>query len=169
MVGRRTALSAASVTLAVTALVVLGYLYALGPFAPTGDYDWATVTVIDENGETLATVDVRIADTTSKRYTGLSETESLDADEGMLFIHDREGRHAYVMRGMDFPLDIVFVDANGTVTRVHHASLPPPGTSGEELTRYPGRGKYVLELPYGYTNRTGISVGDRVVVPSEYR
>ena len=128
---------------------------------PSDGYDRTTVTFVDENGTELATVRVRIADTLMKRYTGLSNTESLDSGEGMLFVHDSEGEHAYVMRDMDFPLDVIFVDASGTVTTVHHAPLP----SGDgALKRYRGRGKYVVEVPMGYTNETGIEVGDRMVV-----
>ena len=136
---------------------------------PTGEYDRTTVTAVDgESGEELATVQVRIADTQGKRYTGLSDTESLGANEGMLFVHDTEDEYAYVMREMAFPLDIVFVDADGTVTRIHHAELPPEGTSGDDLTRYPGRGKYILEVPYGYTDDNGIEVGDRLRIPEPW-
>ena len=127
-----------------------------------------TVTVTDEDGTRLATVSVRVADTTLERYTGLSETESLADGEGMLFVHEEPGTYAYVMRDMAFPIDIVFVSADGVVTRVHHAPLPPPETPNSELTRYRGEGKYVLEVPYGYTNRTGIAPGDRVAIPQGY-
>lgn len=142
-----------------------GGLFALDAgLLDTGSYERATVSVADENGDRLATVDVRVADSYQKRYTGLSNTSSLDADEGMLFVHDQPGTHAYVMRDMAFPLDILFVAPNGTVTEIHHARLPPAGTSDSELTRYRGTGKYVLEVPYGYTNETGISVGDTVEI-----
>jgi len=40
----------------------------------------------------------------------------------MLFVHDETGKHAYVMRGMSFGLDIVFVAPNGTVTEIHEAA-----------------------------------------------
>ncbi|MFC6723812.1 DUF192 domain-containing protein [Halobium palmae] len=130
-----------------------------------GQYDRTTVTAVDDNGTELATVEVRVADTFEKRYTGLSDTASLDDGEGMLFVHPNGGTHAYVMREMAFPLDIVFVAENGTVTAIHRAPLPPEGTSEGDLTRYRGRGTYVLEVPMGYTNRTGIDVGDRLVVP----
>ena len=129
----------------------------------SGAYDRATVTVADEDGSQLATVDVRVADTYQKRYTGLSNTSSLGNDEGMLFVHDQSDTHAYVMRDMAFPLDIVFVGPNGTVTKIHHAQLPSADDGGE-LTRYRGTGQYVLEVPYGYTNETGISVGDTVEI-----
>jgi hypothetical protein len=65
------------------------------------------------------------------------------------------------MRDMDFPLDILFVAENGTVTRIHHAELEPNASEGG-LTRYRGVGKYVLEVPYGYTNETGVEEGDTV-------
>lgn len=129
------------------------------------EYDRATVALVDASGAQLAEVDVRIADTPEKRYLGLSATESLGPREGMLFVHDAEGQYAYVMRDMAFPLDIVFIAPDGTVTTIHHAPLPPEGTSNSELTRYRGTGRYVLELPRGTVNETGLSEGDRVVIP----
>ncbi|MBB6646438.1 DUF192 domain-containing protein [Halobellus ruber] len=168
MIDRRRLATAAFVVVAV--LVAGAVVVATNPgLVPTGEYDRTTVTAVDgESGETLATVRVRVADTQSKRYTGLSDTESLGENEGMLFVHDREGEYAYVMREMAFPLDIVFVAADGTVTRIHHAELPPEGTSGADLTRYPGRGKYVLEVPYRYTDDRGIEVGDRLRIPAPW-
>ena len=158
----------AAVAVAVLAVAVLAVVTNPG-LLPAGEYDRTTVTAVDaDTGETLATVEVRIADTRSKRYTGLSDTDSLGANEGMLFVHDREDDYAYVMREMAFPLDIVFVDADGTVTRIHHADLPPAGTDGDDLTRYAGRGKYVLEVPQGYTDDRGIEVGDRLRIPAPW-
>jgi len=168
MIDRRRLATAAVAIVAV--LAVGAVVVASNPgLLPTGDYDRTTVTAVDaDSGEELATVEVRIADTQQKRYTGLSDTESLGENEGMLFVHDAEGEYAYVMREMAFPLDIVFVDAEGTVTRIHHAELPEEGTSGSDLTRYPGRGKYVLEVPHGYTDDRGIEVGDRLRIPEPW-
>ncbi|MBX0295407.1 DUF192 domain-containing protein [Haloarcula nitratireducens] len=122
-----------------------------------------TVAAHSDGGEQLATVEVRISNTTAQRYTGLSNTTSLGPNEGMLFVHEEEGTYGYVMREMDFPLDIIFIDANGTITTIHHAPLPPEGT--DNLKEYRGRGKYVLEVNRGWANRTGVSVGDRVELP----
>lgn len=143
-----------------TILIVVG-----NPFAGVdSDYEWTTVTIEDEDGTHLATVDVRIADTVEKRRLGLSNTSSLPDGEGMLFVHDEPGEYVYVMRRMDFPLDIVFIDADGTITTIHHAPVPEeiPGGDG----RFPGQGKYVLEVPRGYTNATGVDLGDRVTIPA---
>jgi uncharacterized membrane protein (UPF0127 family) len=155
------------VVVAVSILVVLagvGYVVAGTFLTSASDYDRTTVTINDADGSELATVEVRVADTYRKRVTGLSNTASLDDGEGMLFVHDRAGVQAYVMRDMAFPIDILFVAPNGTITTIHHAELPPPDTPNSELTRYRGYGSYVLEVPYGFTNRTGVEVGDRLVV-----
>jgi len=158
------------VTLVALGLVVLAIgFWALSPTGPLGgllhplDYDQSTVTLADENGTELATVDVRVADTERERYVGLSKTDSLAAGDGMLFVFPESDRHEFVMRDMDFPLDIVFVAPNGTITTIRHA--PVPGDASGDGS-YPGTGQYVLEVPRGYTNATGIEVGDRVVVPS---
>jgi uncharacterized membrane protein (UPF0127 family) len=128
------------------------------PFA----YDHTTVTVVDaETGTELGTVEAAIADTYRKKYTGLSKTESLPADRGMLFPYDSEGDHTYVMREMDFGIDIVYVGANGTITKIHHAPEPPEGEDGENY-RYPGTGQYVLEVNYEWTTEHDVTEGDTV-------
>jgi len=123
-----------------------------------------TEVVACSDSRQLATVEVRIANTTAQRYTGLSDTESLAPNEGMLFVHEEEDTYSYVMRDMSFALDIIFIDANGTVTTIHHADPPPEGESYSE--RYSGQGLYVLEVNRGWANRTGVTVGDTVELPA---
>ena len=150
----------AAVALALVATGTVVVVFAPGVLVgDPGPYESTTVAVSDGNGTDLASVDVRIADTRAKRYTGLSETDSLASDDGMLFVHDREAEHSYVMRGMSFPIDIVFLDTDGTVVEVFHA-----GVDGENAP-YSARAKYVLEVNRGWANRTGIGVGDTVEVP----
>jgi len=160
-----------AVTLVSIGLVVLAI--GIWAFQPTGplagvlyplEYEETTVTLAADDGTELATVDVRVADSDRERYIGLSETESLSDGEGMLFVFDESQRREFVMREMDFPLDIIFVAPNGTITTIHHAPVPEE-TSGDDLRPYPGTGQYVLEVPRGYTNATGVEVGDRIVVP----
>jgi len=161
-----------AVTVVAAAFVVLAVGFWLT--SPTGplagilhplEYEERTVDIRDENGTALASVDVRVADTDRERFVGLSQTASLNDSEGMLFVFPETGRHEFVMRDMAFPLDIVFVAPNGTITTIRHAPVPPAGTDDGDLTRYPGTGKYVLEVSRGFTNRTGVAVGDEVAVP----
>lgn len=153
-----------SVLVGVLALLVLIASGVLTVPPPAEDsYNHTPVTITDENGTQLGTVDARIADTAHKRYTGLSNTHRLAEDEGMLFIHDAAAEHTYVMRNMSFGIDIVFADANGRITTIHHAPKPPAGADGNEF-RYPGHGKYVLEVNQNWTTRHGVTEGDRISI-----
>lgn len=149
-------------SLAVAVLLVFPPLALVDP----GTYETTTVTVHDQNGTRLATVDARVADTREKRRIGLMRTDSLANGSGMLFVHPDDGSYTYHMRNMGFDIDIVFVDPEGTITVIRYASAPDPG---EESPTYTGRGKYALEVPRGYTNATGVDPGDRVVIPDDVR
>lgn len=150
-------------TLALFATVLIGALalfglFTIAPQSLVGEYDRATVTIEDgETGAELATIEVRIADTWGKRVVGLSGTDSLPANEGMLFVHDEPGEYGYVMRNMAFGIDIVFIDADGTITTIHEAHP-------EDEQPFEGSGKYVLEVNVGFTAEHGIEGGDRVVI-----
>jgi uncharacterized membrane protein (UPF0127 family) len=152
-------------------LVYLGFAMGVFPSLLAGydasnptesGYEHTGVTVVDaETGEALGSVDAAVADTFSKRYVGLSDTESLADDQGMLFVHDGVAERTYVMRGMDFGLDIVFVDADGTITSIHHAPPPGPNEDGNDQ-QYTGTGQYVLEVDRGWANERGVETGDRL-------
>jgi uncharacterized membrane protein (UPF0127 family) len=128
-----------------------------------GSHETATVTLVEENGTELATVDADVADTRKERIAGLSGYDSLERGEGMLFVYGDTERRTFVMRGMSFPLDIVFVAGNGTVTKITSAPAPGPNEDGESITRT-GQAKYVLEVPRGYAEAAGLAVGDTVDV-----
>ena len=153
-------------SLLAVALVLAAVVGAVGVVA-LDDTERTTVAFVDDDSEErLATVSVTVSDSWYERYVGLSDTDSLGADEGMLFVHPKEGEHGYVMRDMAFPIDMVFVAENGTITTIHHAELPP---EVEESPTYSGYGKYVVELPYEYTLDHDIQVGDQVRIPEQHR
>jgi len=134
-----------------------------GPVAtPGSDYETTTVVLVDTNGTELATVDAWVADTWPKQYTGLSDTETLNDGQGMLFVFDEVSELTFVMREMDFPIDIVYADADGVITSIHHARAPGPDENGNNL-EYPGRGQYVLEVVSDWTTERGVEEGDRLV------
>ncbi|MEF8852906.1 MAG: DUF192 domain-containing protein [Haloarculaceae archaeon] len=122
-------------------------------------YETVEVRVTTPEGDLLGSVVAAVADTPALRFTGLSDTERLPADRGMLFVYDAPGEHTYVMRRMDFGIDIVYADAESAVTSIHHAPAPGPDEDGEDQA-YSGRGQYVLELTYEWTTERGVETGD---------
>lgn len=149
-----------TVIIVVLSLLIAGV--AVEAFTGQEPTDRTQVTFVDSTGTELGTVDVRVADTFQERYIGLSETDALGENEGMLFVHDTEATRTFVMRNMSFPIDIVFVGADGRITTIHHAEVEE-----RPLTEYQGRAQWVIEIPYEWTDRHGVSVGDRVRIEFE--
>lgn len=154
------------------AAVVLAALLAVGLGGPAVDTPGAradiepeaTVAFVDEDGAELGRVEVAVADTPDERYRGLSDTDPLPLDTGMLFVFDREAERTFVMRRMHYPIDMVFVGADGRVTTIHHAETEPNDDPGDDLTPYPGRAKWVVEVPYEWTTEHGVEPGDRIQI-----
>lgn len=163
MVPRRTLLGylLLGVLVAVVGTAFGGPLAGMGADQGAGaEEPRATVTFQSPDGAELGEIRAMVAETPSERHTGLSETDALAPDEGMVFVYASEGERTFVMRNMSFPLDIVFVGADGQITEIHHA--PVENTS--DLRPYQGRAKWVVEVNRGWTADHGVSVGDRVTV-----
>jgi len=129
------------------------------PVAVHEEYETTEVTVRSAEGALLGSVTAAIADTGDLRYLGLSDTEFLPEDRGMLFVYDEVQDLTFVMREMDFPIDIVYADDEGVITGIHHARAPEPDEDGNDL-RFPGRGQYVLEVNRHWTTDRGVEEGD---------
>ena len=109
-----------------------------------------------------------VADTPVLRVQGLSGRELLPQGWGMWFDLGSPRQTDFWMRGMRFPIDIVWVDETlGVVHVTHKAPTPPAGASDAELPRY-GSGdtpvRYVLEIGAGLADELGIGPGTRVSV-----
>lgn len=126
------------------------------------NYDTTEVRVESARGDRLGMVTAAIADTPDLQYIGLSDTEYLPADRGMLFVFDAEADRTFVMREMDFGIDIIFADSGGVITDLHHAPAPGPHEDGA-THRYAGRGQYVLEVVKHWTTERDVGVEDVLV------
>lgn len=129
------------------------------PWGAYADYEAVDIFVDSPEGETLGGVRAALALTPDERYLGLSDAEEMPEEGGMLFVFDSPSDQTFVMREMDFGIDIIYADENRTITEIHHAPEPGPDQDGNEQ-RYPGYGQYVLEVSYEWSLRHGISEGD---------
>ncbi|WP_158059176.1 DUF192 domain-containing protein [Halorussus halophilus] len=114
-------------------------------------------------GENVS-VSLEVANSPDERRTGLMHRRSLAEKHGMVFVYEDAAPRTFWMKNTYVALDMIFVAANGTVVNVEHAT-PQPNASESELARYHSEGdaKYVVELPRGFANRTGVEAGTRLV------
>ena len=106
-------------------------------------------------------VTVEVADTESERELGLSGHAPLPNGTGMLFVFDTDELWAFWMKDMQFPIDIVWIDAAGTVVTVA-ANVSPESYPTTFAPSAPAR--YALELPAGYAAAHGIAEGSKIVL-----
>jgi hypothetical protein len=120
-------------------------------------------TFVVEGGENVS-VSLMVADEPGERRSGLMHRESLANDTGMVFVYPNPQQVSFWMKNTLIPLDMIFVAEDGTVLNVQHAE-PQPNASTGELDTYPsdGKAKYVVELPRGFANRTGVEPGTKLV------
>jgi uncharacterized protein len=118
----------------------------------------STRTVDVRIGKAEVRADVAVSD--AERRQGLSGRASLAEDRGMLFVYSDHVERRYWMKGMRFPIDIVWID-RGRVTGVE-PNVPVP--VGDEFPTYPSRAPAdrVLEVRAGWTSRHSVERGDRV-------
>jgi uncharacterized membrane protein (UPF0127 family) len=107
-------------------------------------------------------VRAEVAEGADARERGLSGRATLAEDRGMLFVYSDRAVRTYWMKGMHFPIDILWID-RGRVTGVE-PNVPVP--VGDNAPLYPSRvpADRVLEVRAGWTARHGVERGDRVSV-----
>ncbi len=105
---------------------------------------------------------VEMAETPKQWEHGLSDRESLGDMEGMLFIFPQYHIPVFWMKDMHFPIDIIWI-SNYKVVDIT-ASAPVETTS--KLPTYSPRSpvNMVLEVPSGWAQENGITVGDQLFI-----
>lgn len=101
---------------------------------------------------------VQVADTDARRQTGLMFRKSMPETEGMLFVFQPMRQVAFWMKNTFIPLDLLFVDGDGTVVSIARDTVP------FSLDPIPSEGpvRAVLEINAGASARLGITEGDHL-------
>jgi uncharacterized membrane protein (UPF0127 family) len=116
---------------------------------------------VDLGGRTIT---VEVADDTEERTLGLSYRDDLGGDDGMLFVWENESTYVLWMKGMRFPLDFVWLDAERRVVSLNENVPHQPGAPDSELIRYSSGvpAKFAIELNAGAAARLRLAIGDEL-------
>ena len=79
--------------------------------------------------------------------------------DGILFFMGK-GEHSFWMLNCIIPLDIIFIDENHRITKIHHNCEPCEPYEYELCQTYEGSGTYVLEIEGGRCQDENIEEGD---------
>ena len=80
-------------------------------------------------------------------------------NEGMLFLHRRDRVLTMWMANTFLPLDMLFIERDGTIARIEENTIP----QSRDVISSRKRVRAVLELNAGTARNLGISAGDKVV------
>jgi uncharacterized membrane protein (UPF0127 family) len=108
-----------------------------------------------------ALLELRVADTITKREYGLMCVRSLPVHTGMIFVYrDGDNMRSYWMKNTLIPLDMIWVLKNGRVDTVHaHVPSTTVDTPDDKIPTRTGTGSYVIELAAGEAAKAGIKPG----------
>ncbi|MBI2601368.1 DUF192 domain-containing protein [Candidatus Daviesbacteria bacterium] len=118
---------------------------------------------VEINGKLLR---VEIADTLTKRTKGLGGRESLASGSGMLFMFPEEKQYSFWMKGLKFPIDIIWIKDQKVADIIKNVPPPQEGQEDNELPIYQPNQPVdmVLEVNVGTVDMLGIQIGDTIVV-----
>ena len=145
-------------------MLVGGIAFGFYRATPPTDTTMATTTTSITIGTTK--VQAEVEDTDASRAQGLSGRQSLAEGTGMLFVFDAPGKYGFWMKDMNFAIDMLFVDASGTIVTIAPNASPAGYRLNPPEVFYPvAPVQYVLEVPAGFAAMNGVIVGQKMSLP----
>lgn len=107
---------------------------------------------------------VEIAATKKEKERGLGYRNAVAPGHGMLFAFDHKEQYKFWMKGMNFPIDIVWIDESTVADITENIPVPIGSSAAIYVPRVPVN--RVLEINAGEVKKFGIRLGDTVRYPN---
>jgi uncharacterized membrane protein (UPF0127 family) len=120
----------------------------------------AEVLFIRAESDTVSTVDVAVADNNQSRSEGLMNVNELPENSGMLFIFSNNQVRSFWMANTPLPLDIIFVNSEMNIVRIHRNTQP----YSQESIQSEAPAQFVVEVNAGYTLEHDIREGMKIAI-----
>lgn len=104
---------------------------------------------------------VTVADSQEEQEIGLSETESLPQNQGMIFLFEKPGFYPFWMKKMKLPIDIIYISNDQIVTIQNNVQPAKERESPIVYTPTEPSDK-VLEINAGLAQKYDFKKGDMV-------
>lgn len=105
---------------------------------------------------------VTVADTPALQEQGLSGREKLEQNEGILFVFPKPEPFGFWMKGMRFPIDIIYFDTDRRIVDVWENATPE---SYPKIFTPRAPAQFVLEVPAGFFAEHHLEMGNTLEIP----
>lgn len=113
---------------------------------------------IFKSDSTQVMVDIEIADTDFDTQTGLMYRDSMNDNQGMLFVFKDEQPRSFYMKNTRIPLDLIFINENKKIVSFQKNAQP----FDERSLPSNAPAKYVLEVNAGLVDTWGLIIKDSI-------
>ncbi|WP_417415677.1 DUF192 domain-containing protein [Hoeflea sp.] len=137
---------------------VVALIVAIPALAMTAQLPTDSERLVIETEDGPVSFSVELALTPEDRASGLMNREDMPEDHGMLFKFEQARQVLMWMKNTPLPLDMIFIDSDGTIARIAKDTTP----FSETIIPSVAPVRYVLELNGGTATKRGISVGNKV-------
>ncbi len=111
-----------------------------------------------ESDSVLVTLDTEFAESEYETQIGLMYRHSMEDNQSMFFIFDKDEPRGFYMKNTEFSLDIIFINSKNEVVSIQKNAKP-----FDKSTLQSGSpAMYVLEINAGLSDSWGLEVGDLV-------
>ena len=108
----------------------------------------------------IVSVKAEIADSQESRQRGFMFRKNIPDGTGMLFVFENDQILQFWMKNTPHPLSIAYISSDGSIRDIF--DMTPYSLSNVTSTGYV---RYALEVPQGWFKKSGVAVGDRVIIP----
>jgi uncharacterized membrane protein (UPF0127 family) len=107
-------------------------------------------------GKDISELGVWVAQSPKELSQGLSVVDELKEDQGMLFVFSYLDEHAFWMKDMKFPIDIIWLDSEKKIVSIKENADPKNFPESYQPT---SPALYVLEVTDGFTKKHSLKEG----------
>jgi uncharacterized membrane protein (UPF0127 family) len=131
------------------------------PEQPTAKIDFrndGTLDIIGKDGKLKTTFVIEIVQNQKEIMQGLKYRETMDDNQGMLFIFPVPDYHDFWMQDTYMPLDIIYCSADERIFQINENAQP----FSEERIAPSQPNSFVLEVKAGTAQKMNIQTGDKI-------
>jgi len=113
---------------------------------------------VKKDGKEISKVDIEVSDNAPERAQGLMWRKAMGENQAMLFIFPAPEQQAFWMKNTIMPLDIIFIDEDNVIVKIHKNAVP----YSEKSLPSEKNSIFVVETIAGYCDKNGVKEGDKI-------